>query len=247
VLGTELLHYYLFDAVEGQSLDQLLLHQPQWWIHHVGWLSIELATTINTLHLHGQYHFGLTPASVVVWFDTKPSVPHILLCDLGIACSAADMEAGWYPGFVPPAYLAPELLGTGAEAARAGVQTDVYSLGLVLYEMLVGKPVFASALTNDLQAAEAVRRDQRVPMSRVEDVSPVAEIALRAAAARVEDRPATAADVVEDLTAVFGEIPKKKGGPLPSANAMLVFGGVALLIVFLVSLALVLSAGQYEF
>src|SRR5262249_30869512 len=89
MFGRELLHYYLFEPVEGgQALQDLLRHQPQWWIHHVGWLTIELASTINTLHLKGLYHFGLTPASVLVWFDSKPWVPHILLCDLGIAADA---------------------------------------------------------------------------------------------------------------------------------------------------------------
>jgi serine/threonine protein kinase len=244
MLGRELLHYYLFDPVEGQALEDLLLHQPQWWVHHVGWLSIELATTINTLHLKGLYHFGLTPASVLVRIDAKPFAPHIVLCDLGIASSVENIARDWYPDFVPPAYLAPELLGSGAEAGRAGVHTDVYGLGLVLYEMLVGQPVFASVLASDAQVVQAVRRDQRVRMSRVEDVSPVAEIALRAAAAEVERRPATAADVAEELTGVFGEIPVKKSRPLPSLNLIIVLGGAALVMAFLVTLAVALGAAQ---
>jgi len=244
MLGRELLHYYLFDPVEAQSLHDLLLRQPQWWIHHVGWLCIELATTLNSLHLKGLYNFGLTPDSALVWFETKPFVPHLLLCDLGIASDSANIASDWYPDFVPPAYLAPELLVNGHEAPRAGVQTDVYGLGLVLYEMLVGRPVFASGLTSDAEAAEAVRRGERVVMSRVEDVSPVAEIALRAGEPDIGRRTATAADVAEELTAVFGDIPVKKKRGLPAMGVLMVLGGAALVMVFLVSLAIALSASQ---
>jgi serine/threonine protein kinase len=244
MLGRELLHYCLFDPVEGQALEDLLRHQPQWWVNHVGWLSIELATTINTLHLNGLYHFALTPASVLVRFDAKPSVPHIVLCDLGIASDGENIARDWYPDVVPIAYLAPELLSQGAETSRAGVQTDVYSLGLVLYEMLVGQPVFASPLASDAQVVDAVRRDERIRMSRVEDVSPVAEIALHAAATDVEQRPATAADVAEELTGVFGEVPVKKSRPAPSLNLVFVLGGTALIVAFLVTLAVALGAAQ---
>jgi serine/threonine-protein kinase len=244
MVGRELLHYALFDPIEAQSLHELLLHQPQWWIHHVGWLSIELATTMNELHLQGLYHFGLTPASVLVWFTSKPFVPHIMLCDLGIASDAANVAHDWYPDFVPPAYCAPELLGDGTGALQAGVQTDVYGLGLVLYEMLVGRPVFASALMSDAQVIDAIRRDERVRMGRIEDVSPVAEIALQAAAARPELRPATAADVVEGLTAVVGDAPVKTSRPLPSMGVLVVLAATAAVVAFLVSLAIALSIGQ---
>jgi hypothetical protein len=81
-------------------------------------------------------------------------------------------------------------------------------------------------------------------MSRVEDVARVAEIALQAASADVSQRPATAADVAETLTVVFGEVPIKKSSPLPSLNLLFVLGGAALLTVFLVALAVALSAGQ---
>src|SRR5581483_11492193 len=217
MLGSELLHYYLSDPIDGQSLHDLLLHQPQWWIHHVGWLCIELATTINTLHLKGLYHLGLTPSSVLVRFDHKPFVPHILLCDLGIATDSENLATDWYPEIAPPAYIAPELLSDGR--VPVGVRTDVYGLGLVLSEMLVGRPVFADPLASDAEVAAAVRRDERIAMTRVEDVSPVAEIALRAAAPDPGARQQTAADVVEELVGVVGEAPVKKGGPLPELNA----------------------------
>jgi serine/threonine protein kinase len=241
MFGRELLHYYLFEVVDGQALDELLIQQPQWWVNHVGWLSIELAMTINTLHLKGLYHFGLSPASVLVRFDQNPFAPHIVLCDLGIASNTTDLSVDWYPDFVEPTYLAPELVST-ADGSQVGVHTDVYGLGLVLYEMLVGEPVFATAIATDTQAIEAVRRDARTRMSRVEDVSPVAEIASRAASASVSQRPATAADLVEELVPLVGEAPVRKksdkGVPL---SLLFVIGGAALVMVFLVALAVSLS------
>src|SRR5205823_3381263 len=128
MVGRELLYYALFDPIEGEALSDLLLQQPQWWVHHVGWLGIELATTINTLHVKGLVHLGLSPSSVLVRFDAKPFVPHLVLCDLGIASDAAHLGEDWYPDFVAPAYCAPELLGKNATPANVGIHSDVYGL-----------------------------------------------------------------------------------------------------------------------
>jgi serine/threonine protein kinase len=80
--------------------------------------------------------------------------------------------------FVLPAYQAPELMGANGE--RPSAATDVYGLGLTLYELLVGEPTYTYKLRSDAEVYNAVRRNRRVQMNRVEDVQAVANVALQA-------------------------------------------------------------------
>ena len=250
-LGGHLLYYTLSEPFDGEPLRDLLLKTPQWWIHHVGWLMIELGATVNTLHRQGLFHFGLSPDCLLVRFDQEPHVPRLLLVDLGIASDKTALAQVWYPQFTLPAYTAPELVNgnTGAAGQRAlppaaDYRTDVYGLGLILYEMLVGRPAFPYTLLTDVEAYTVVRRNQRVAMNRLEDVEKVAQIALQATDSDPARRLPHAAAFAEQLTTLFGDVPAKKRSPWPSVSTLLVIGGAVLIIAFLLALALALSQGS---
>ena len=240
VLRGELQYFYVTEPAEGQPLRDLLLQQPQWWINHVGWLSIELALALNDVHVRGLFHLGLTPASVIVRFDAEPDVPHIYLWDLGVASDRDGLASDWYPELVPLAYQAPELLRNGRRGPSASVRSDVYGLGLVLYEMLVGQPAVVHRLASKAAVHAAVVNDDRVEMDRVEDVAPVAQVTLRAAAHDPDERWNTAADVAEQLITLVGPVPKKKRRPWLDLTLVLIaaIGVVALLISVAFSLGL---------
>lgn len=241
MVGETVLYFYLAEPFDGETLQDWLLKQPQWWANHVGWLTIDLATTLNSLHLKGLCHYALTPASVLVRFDREPHVPRILLIDLGLACDPPSAVDTWYDGCVLPAYTAPELLTPHATAPA--LQTDVYGLGLVLYEMLVGQPAFPYRVLSDADVLDTIRRNQRVRMGRVEDVASVAHMALQATSPTMSDRQPCAADLAEQLVAVFGEVPPAPQRSGPRLDSVFIILAAVLAAAFLMSLALALQSG----
>ena len=241
MLGGHLLYFYLFEHFEGEPLRDVLRRNPQLWVSHVGWLMISLAATVNYLHMQGRYHFGLSPDSLLVRFDEKPNVPRILLFDLGAVTDKAHLKQDWYDFAVPPAYTAPELIDTEPGRLVADYRTDVYGLGMVLYELLVGQPAVSFRLRGDSEVLDAVTRGQRVPMNRIEDVRTTAQIASQATGLEPAERQKTAYEFAQQLRALFGDVPPPKRSPWPSLNTLFIAVVVLLIVIVLIVLALSLS------
>ncbi len=242
MLKEHLLYFYLFEHVDGDPLRDILVKNSQLWINHVGWLMISLTYAIAFLHSKGLFHYGLCPEAVLVRFDENPNVPRLLLLDLGVTSPADSLSAHWYPFFVLPAYTAPELIDT--RSIRPDYATDVYGLGLLLYELLVGQPAFTFKLNSDGDVYRAVLRNQRVMMSRTEDVRPVAEIALQAVSPQIARRPPEARAFAKQLLDHFGDLPGEKKSPWPSLRTTMIVAAALLAIAFL--LALAVSLGNFN-
>lgn len=236
MLREHLLYFYLFDYFEGEPLRDVLTKHPQLWVNHVGWLMISLASAVAFLNSQGFFHYGLSPEAVLVRFDDDPNVPRILLFDLGVISDAQTLPRNWYPFAALPAYTAPELINV--RQIRPSYATDVYGLGLVLYELLVGEPPYPFKLNSDDEVYHAVQRNRRVRMNRVEDVKNVATIALQAVEIQPESRPPDAKTFHDQLVAYFGQVPAVKKSRWPSLNTMMVVVGAMLAIAFLITLAL---------
>jgi serine/threonine-protein kinase len=224
----------LFRPVDGEPLESLLRRGPQPWINHVGWITIQLATTLNLLHTLGVFHLALQPAAILVRFTPDTSAPHIVLCDLGVCCDASSLAREWDPTFVPAAYLAPELLTQSV----ASIQSDVYGIGLVLYEMLVGRSAFPYRAATEEEARDAIQRNRPVRMDRFEDASELARIAVQASSPSIQARQTCAADLVEQLVAVVGEIPVKRRNPWLRLDSLAVVAMVLVSVAVVFALAL---------
>jgi serine/threonine protein kinase len=244
MLRGHLLYFYLSEHWEGEPLRDALRRNPQLWINHVGWLMVGVGATVNFLHTQGRYHLGLSPDSVLVRFDEKPNVPRVLLFDLGIATDRGHANQEWHAFAVPPAYLAPELIDADHLALAADFRTDVYGLGMVLYELLVGEPAFAFKLRGDRDVIQAILRGQRVAMNRIEDVSTTADVALQATRYEPAERQSTAYEFTQQLRKIFGDPPPPKRRIWPSLNTVFLIVIVLLIIVFLIMLAMALTPGR---
>jgi len=241
MLAGHLLYFYLFEHVEGQPLRDIITENPQLWINHVCWIVISLSYAVAYLHSKGMHHLGLSPEMVMVRFDDEPNVPRVLLLDLGITSDAAGLAQNWYSFFVPPGYTAPELIGNGK--IRPGYTSDVYGLGLILYELLVGESAFPTKLESDDDVYRAVQRNRKATMTRVEDVKTVANVALQAVDPQPSRRQTDATVMAKQLLAYFGEVPAEKKSRWPNLRTIMITVGALLAIAFL--LALVVSVGNF--
>jgi tRNA A-37 threonylcarbamoyl transferase component Bud32 len=118
-------------------------------------IAIEVANGLAFAHAKGIVHADLKPSNIL--FDANDTAK---ICDFGIA-RAPQEDADTPQLYATAMYVAPERV----EGKQASVQSDVYGLGLVLYEGLVGKPPFTSTNAAVLLRDHVVR--QPVPPSHL--------------------------------------------------------------------------------
>ncbi len=236
MVGDHLLYFFLFTYIEGEPLRDLLMQNPQLWIQHIGWIAQQLTMVTGFLHSRQFLHFGLRPECLLIRFDGE-NIPRLLLIDLGIAATIRDFELGWAEAIVPPAYTAPELLG---RYNQPDIRTDVYGVGQVLYELLIGQSMYTHRLQSDAEVAEAVRDQKSVRMNRMEDVADVAKIALDAVAGidEFENRPKDMRALGKQLQTIFGNVPEEKTSRWPKKRTLYVIGGAILAILLLILIGL---------
>jgi serine/threonine protein kinase len=252
MIAGRLVYYYVFTYIEAESLRDILRKQPQLWTTHIGWVSIGVATAVAYLHRRRLFHFGLAPESVLVHFDaTPPYAPRILLVDLGIASPADALAQSWYPEFLPPAYTAPELIDErrrlpkqSGQQVPPSAQVDVYGLGLLLYEMLIGAPPIPDLLRGDEALYALAVRGPQQPMDRLDDVRPIAELARQCTDIQMNKRLPDPAAFGQQLMAFFGPIPEaRKQNRRPSQRTVYVVAGAVLTVAFLLALAISMAQG----
>lgn len=110
-------------------------------------IAIEIANGLAFAHSKGIIHADLKPSNIL--FDADD---HAKIADFGIARTPQE-DAATPQLFATAMYVAPERV----EGKHATVQTDVYGLGLILYEMLVGQPPFTSTNAGVLMRDHVVR------------------------------------------------------------------------------------------
>ena len=127
--------YIVFEYIDGENLKELLVRSGRLPVERALELALEIGRGLAFAHEHGLVHRDVKPQNVLLNGDGRPKVT-----DFGIARSL-DVERGvTQTGTVlgTSNYIAPEQ----ASGQPVDAQTDVYSLGVVLYELLVGDVPF---------------------------------------------------------------------------------------------------------
>jgi len=137
--------YLLMDYVEGLTLKQVLAdHAPQDEQQLMSWFR-QIAVTLGDLHTLSMLHRDLKSSNVLVRNDGT-----LVLLDFGVE-SRLLLDTGFVREdevYCTPYYVSPERI-TGEAAS---VQSDLYALGILLYELLAGeKPFLGDSLTEVLQ------------------------------------------------------------------------------------------------
>src|SRR5215213_917842 len=135
------LHYIAMRYVQGTTLREILRDNGALPLDIILNIVKPIAAALHYAHRNGIIHRDVKPGNILVEPDGT-----VLLTDFGIARAADNTQSsltahGHVMGTAD--YLAPEMIS----GRPAETRSDVYSLGVVLYEMLTGKPPFAGEHT----------------------------------------------------------------------------------------------------
>jgi Tol biopolymer transport system component len=188
--------YYVMPFVEGESLRDRLRREKQLPVVDAARIATEIAAALGYAHRHGVIHRDIKPENVLLHDGAA------LVADFGIALAittagASRMtETGMSLG--TPHYMSPEqAMGEREITARS----DVYALGVVTYEMLVGEPPFTGPTAQAI-IAKVLTDEPRPPTGQRKTVPPAIEAAVLTALAKLPaDRFGSAAEFAAALTA----------------------------------------------
>jgi len=184
------LPFIVMEHVAGSSLKQRIERSGALPLDDAVRLTDEIANGLAFAHSRGIIHADLKPSNILLDENDQPKI-----CDFGIARTPAE-DSDSPQLFATALYVAPERV----EGRPASVASDVYGLGLVVYEMLVGKPPFTSGNAAVLLRDHVVRPP--VPPSHLRPSLPkeVDSIVLKALAKDPALRYHKATDIGEALT-----------------------------------------------
>jgi formylglycine-generating enzyme required for sulfatase activity len=205
-------HYLVMPYIEGTPLSHRIHPDQPWSVPPALSLVRQLALAIEVMHQRGIIHRDLKPANVML----RPSGEPVLM-DFGLARSASQRLTHTGQALGTPAYMAPEqVLGAQEDMGPA---TDVYSLGVILYELVTGTVPFHGPI--HAVWGQKLHGTPRPPSAERPDIDPELDaLCLRAMAREVKDRPASMAVFLAALT----ECLQSRGSEPPPKTARLKLG-----------------------
>ncbi|HEY8794275.1 MAG TPA: serine/threonine-protein kinase, partial [Gemmatimonadaceae bacterium] len=218
-------YWFTMPYVEGESLRSRLQRERQLPLDQALQIAREAARALDYAHQHGVIHRDIKPENILLTEDGST-----LVADFGIARALIGEEGLTQTGMAigTPAYMSPE---QASADKSTDARTDIYSLGVVLYEMLAGEPPYTGATA---QAIIMKRFTEPVPSVRTTrpNVPESADIAIRRALAPIPaDRFGSAAEfaraigpaVTSTATAAQEHAPSaaapSPAAPIPAAPA----------------------------
>jgi serine/threonine protein kinase len=189
------IHYLSMAFIDGRPLSRVIAERSLDDGQSIATLAQKIARGMQKAHEQGIIHRDLKPDNIMVDADGEP-----IVMDFGLARRVDDDIRLTTPGHIlgTPAYMSPEQVD--GDPGKIGPATDVYNLGVVLYEMLTGRLPFVGSFAVVLRqiVGQEPPRPSAVNPALGED-SPLERVCLRMLAKSPADRYASMAEVVRAL------------------------------------------------
>jgi beta-lactam-binding protein with PASTA domain len=209
-------YFMVMELIRGQTLRQILKTEGALLPRRAAEIASETAAALSIAHQHGVFHRDIKPGNIMITEDGAVKVT-----DFGIARALDDSEELTRTGAVigTATYFSPEQ----AQGLPADERSDVYALGIVLYESLTGKPPF----TGESPVAVAYQHVSTMP-SPAREVNPDVPVEIAAVAEHaIAKNPANryqSADAFRD------DLLRYLGGAEPVAAAAILAGAATTMI-----------------
>lgn len=206
--------YMVMEYVEGHTLDLAIKTRGRFSAAEALDILTPIMSVLDTAHTMGVVHRDLKPENIMIGKPDETGQPVVKLLDLGIAKmreiaggdnggNTALTMAGQVLG--TPYYMSPEQWGEipRDQSSEIDGRADIYSLGLVFYEMIAGRRCFAGNTLNELRREHVQTRPR--PLAEVVPDVPrgFSEAIERATAKDRGDRQPTAGALASELRAGF--------------------------------------------
>ena len=196
--------YIAMEFVEGQDVAELLAHQVPLSLVAKLDIAIGVLQGLAFAHKRGIVHRDIKPANIRVDADGNARI-----MDFGVAHFASSNMTRTGVMIGTPSYMAPEQITSGA----VGPQSDIFSVGAVLYELLTGIGPFVGG---SLQAVmyRVLSETPAAPGTLVSGLPPkLNDVVLRALAKEPSQRYASSLDMANELLAVRASLDERSSSP----------------------------------
>jgi serine/threonine protein kinase len=196
------IHYLSMAFIEGRPLYDVLAEKGRPPEREAATIILKLAKALDAAHKSGVIHRDLKPANIMIDSHEEP-----IIMDFGLARrtnkeDARLTQSGLVMG--SPTYMSPEQVE--GDGDKIGPAADIYSLGVVFYELLTGEVPFRGSIASVL--GQIITVAPKKPSTIVRNVDPALEaICLKMLAKRPEDRFASMHEVASALDAYLAGRP----------------------------------------
>ncbi len=190
------LHYIVMELVEGITLKRFIERKGKLELREAVGIAIQIAQGMEAAHSNHIIHRDIKPQNIIISKEGKVKVT-----DFGIAKAATSntIAAGQAVGSVH--YISPEQ----ARGGYSDEKSDIYSLGVTLYEMISGKMPFAA--DNTVSVALLHIQEEAIPLRELDPEIPasVEKIVQKCMQKKPERRYLTATELIKDLKKAVSE------------------------------------------